>query len=290
MSTALLLLIPPAVLAFFLARLFFGQGARVFRPSRQVGPTPADSGIAYEQVRLVCADGSNAPAWWVPAPRSGWTVVYFHGSDGNLTHEVPVARFLHALGVNALLVEYPGYGAGGARPSEHGCYRVAEAGWDFVVREKASDPHRTVLFGHSLGGAVATYLASRSPCGGLVIHSGFTSVPDLAARMYPYLPVRWFCRIRMDSLERIDRCRAPVLMVHSADDEHIPIDNAQRLYRRAPGPKRFVVLRGPHRGNSWQHQPPVLQAWRQLLDRRTTSWETSDGGDQRATGCSADRR
>jgi uncharacterized protein len=115
-------------------------------------------------------------------------------------------------------------------------------------------------------------------------------VPDLAARMYPYLPVRWFCRIRMDSLERIGRCRAPVLMVHSIDDEHIPIDNVQRLYRRAPGPKRFVVLRGSHRGNSWQHQPPVLQAWCQLLDRRTTSWEISNGGDQRATGCSADCR
>jgi pimeloyl-ACP methyl ester carboxylesterase len=200
-------------------------------------------------------------------------VVYFHGSDGDLTREVPVARFLHTLGVNALLVEYPGYCGDGARPSERGCYLAADAGWEHVVRQRAVNPQQIILFGHSLGGAAATYLAARTACGGLVIHSGFTSVPDLAARVFPYLPVRPFCRTRMDSLARIGLCRAPVLMIHSADDEHVPIDNARRLYGRAPGPKRFIVLRGSHWGTPWQNQSPVLDAWRQLLGSRTASWE-----------------
>lgn len=273
MTRALLLLVPPTAAVVLLARLFLGQQRRVFRPSGRTGRTPADSGIAYEEVRLACADGSTPRAWWVPAPGADRTVVYFHGSDGNLAHEVPVAGFARVLGVNALMVEYPGYGADGGRPSEHGCYRVADAGWDFVVRQRAVDPHRVILFGHSLGGAVAAYLAAREPCGGLVLHGGFTSVPDLAARMYPYLPVRPFCRTRLNSLERIGRCRAPVLVVHSAHDDHIPLDDALRLYRRARGPKRLVVLHGSHRGHSWRHQPAVVAAWRELIDRRTDSWD-----------------
>jgi uncharacterized protein len=273
MSAALLLLIPPALLVAFLARLYLVQSSLVFRPSRPLDCTPASYALDYEEVRLACADRSTTRAWWVPAAKAGWTVLYFHGSDGNLTREVPVARFLHALGVNVLLVEYPGYGADGTRPSERGCYLAADAGWEHLVGQRAVDPQQVVLFGHSLGGAAATYLAARMPCGGLVIHSGFTSVPDLAVRAYPYLPVRPFCRTRMDSLARIGQCRAPVLMLHSADDEHVPIDNARRLYGRAPSPRRFVVLRGSHWGRSWQNQPPVLEAWRQLLSRETASWE-----------------
>jgi len=275
------LLVPPALLALVvLGRLFLRQDSFVFRPSGRLDRTPADVGLNYEEVRLGGADGARPRAWWLPAAGSEQAVVYFHGSDGNLSRELAVARFLAGLGVNALMVEYPGYGGDGRRPSERGCYRTGEAAWDFV-RHRA-EPDRVVLYGMSLGAAVATYLAAGRRCGGLVIHSGFTSVPDLAARLYPYLPVRIFCRTRMDNLRRIADCTAPVLMIHSEDDEHIPVGDARRLYRRAPGPKRFVAIRGSHFAGSWRHQPAVLDAWRELLGRRTGSWTAAGTEDQGA--------
>jgi pimeloyl-ACP methyl ester carboxylesterase len=283
MDAAFLLLIPAVVLLLLLlalGRLFVRQDSLIFRPSRQLGRrTPADYALPYEDLHLVGRDGNRVSAWWIPSPHSHQAVVFFHGSDGNLAHEFRTARFLNSLGVSALLVEYPGYGADRSRPSEDGCYRAAEAAWDLVVDHKSFAPDQVILFGFSLGTAVATHLAAQRTCAGLVLHSGFTSVPDLAARIYPWLPVRPFCRTKMDSLRRIQRCRAPLLMIHSRDDEHIPIDNARRLYQRAPGRKRFVTLCGSHFGSSWPNQPEVIEAWRQLLTRQTASWEVGHAGD-----------
>jgi fermentation-respiration switch protein FrsA (DUF1100 family) len=275
---AALLLLPPALLALvLLTRLFLRQDRIVFRPSGPAGRTPAAAGLAYEEVRI----GAAPRGWWLPAAGSEQAVVYFHGSDGNLGQELAVAGFLAALGVNALLVEYPGYGGDGGRPTERGCYAAGEAAWDFT-RRRGFAADRIVLYGVSLGAAVATYLAAARPCGGLVVHSGFTSVPDLAARRYPYLPVRPFCRTRMDSLRRIGDCAAPVLVIHSEDDEHIPVTHARRLFDRAPGPKRFVAIRGSHFGAAWRHQPAVADAWRELLSRRTGSWSVAGAGSRRA--------
>jgi pimeloyl-ACP methyl ester carboxylesterase len=282
MDVVVLLSIPALVVAAGLVRLFLRQDSLVFRPSRPLDRTPADYALPYEDLRLAGGDGSGISGWWIPNPSSRQVVIFFHGSEGNLAHGLPTARFLHSLGVNALLVEYPGYGADASRPSEDGCYRAAEAAWELVVREKSFAPGEVILFGFSIGTAVATYLAAGRACAGLVLHSAFTSVPDLAARSYPWLPVRPFCRTKMNSLERIRQSRAPLLMIHSRDDEHIPIDNARRLYRRAPGRKRFVTLGGAHGGGSWPYQDGVLEAWRQLLTRQTASWEVDRGVDASA--------
>jgi fermentation-respiration switch protein FrsA (DUF1100 family) len=282
MDLVVLLSIPAVVALLALGRLFLRQDSLVFRPSGRLDRTPADYALPYEDLCLVGGDGSGVSGWWIPSRPGGQTVIFFHGSEGNLAHGLPTARFLNSLGVNALLVEYPGYGADASRPSEDGCYQVAEAAWDLVVEQKSFAPGQVILFGFSLGTAVATYLAARRACAGLVLHSGFTSVPDLAARSYPWLPVRLFCRTKMNSLERIQQSRAPLLMLHSRDDEQIPIDNARRLYRRAPGRKRFVTLCGSHGGGSWPYQPGVLEAWRQLLTRQTASWEVGWGVDASA--------
>ena len=206
MRAAVPLVVSSVLPVLILSRLFIRQNSIVFRPSAPLDRTPADCGVRYDEVRLSGSDGSRLRAWWLPAEQSEQVVVYFHGSGGNLSLELPVVRFLAALGVNALLVEYPGYGGDGGRPSERGCYLAGEAAWEFVVRRRGFAAEQVILFGMSLGAAVATYLAAGRRCGGLVIHSGFTSVPDLAARLYPYLPVRPFCRTRMDNLRRIGRC------------------------------------------------------------------------------------
>jgi pimeloyl-ACP methyl ester carboxylesterase len=273
MSLALPLSVLIGAAALYLGRLYFTQDALVFRPWKTRARSPSEYAIPFEDLRLPLEDGHAVRAWWVPSPRSDRAVLFFHGSDGNITHELPALQFLLSLPVSALLVEYPGYEMNGVRPTERGCYQAAEAAWRFLRQQKGFEPEKIVLYGHSLGGAVATYLAAGHPCGGLVSQSGFTSVPDMAARLYPYLPVRLFCRTRMDSLQRIAQCACPFLVIHSQEDEHIPIQQAQRLFQRAPGPKKFVALHGPHFGSYWQRDPEVRAAWRELINRDIAAWK-----------------
>jgi pimeloyl-ACP methyl ester carboxylesterase len=274
MYIALSLVVLLTVALFYLVRLYLRQDKLVFRPTRSTARDPSQYGFPFCDLQLALSDGSRVRSWWIPNAESNQAVIFFHGSDGNITHELPTVQFLYSLPVNVLVVEYPGYEMNGVRPSERGCYLAAEAAWHFLIQEKGFDSNRAILYGQSLGGAVATYLcASHASCGGLVIQSGFTSVPDLAAYIYPYLPVRVFCYTRMDSLQRIAHCTCPLLIIHSQEDEHIPIQQAQRLFHHALSAKKFVTIRGLHSGFRWQLRPEIRAAWLELLRGEVQIWE-----------------
>jgi uncharacterized protein len=276
----LLLAVIASVPAFLLVRLFVRQDRLIFRPGPLID-RPRGAWGPYEDVRLTSADGETVLATWIDNPAHAKVVIFFHGSEGNVTHELPTIRFLRSLQVRVLAVEYPGYPYPGMeppsrRPYEHGCYRAAEAAWHFIVDECGLPPGRVILFGLSLGGAVAAYLAAGAgrQCGGLVLQSTFTSVPDLAARAYPYLPVRPFCRTRMNTLRRIRHSQCNVLVAHSPDDEHIPFDHARRLYEACVGGGawRLVKLGGSHFVQGWQRSPSLQSAWVEMLDGRVEGW------------------
>jgi uncharacterized protein len=276
-AVAIVLAIPIAAGLVLGARLFLRQDRIIFRPGPVLDHTPATVGLDHEELRLEIGDGERVAAWWVPATGSGSVVVYFHGSDGNLTHEVPVVRFLHALGVDALLVEYAGYGRDARRPSEASCYRTADAAWRHVTEERGLAEERVILFGHSIGAAVAARTAAERSCGGLVLQGGFSSLRELAARIYPYVPVRPFLRSRFDAEASVRAVRAPVLVVHSLNDEHVPFDHATRLYAAAPPPKKLVSLRGSHFGHAWIKSAPIHAAWHELLARDFRAWKEPAG-------------
>ena len=223
MYVLVLLLVPLAIGVWFGARLFLRQNRMIFRPGPVLDRSPATIGIRHEELQLAVADGTPVTAWWIDGHADAPAVVYFHGSEGNLTHELPVVQFLYSLGVNVLLAEYVGYGRDERRPNEAGCYRSADAAWRYVTHERAFPASRVVLFGHSLGASIAARSAAGRDCAGLVLQSGFTSVRDLAARAYPYLPVGPFLRTRMESVGPLRESRSPVLVIHSRDDEHISV-------------------------------------------------------------------
>jgi uncharacterized protein len=228
--------------------LYIFQSRLVFYPEtgREIVATPAQIGLPYVDIQLRTSDGISLHGWYIPAPQQRGTVLFLHGNAGNISHRLDSVQMFHRLGYSTLIFDYRGYGNSGGAPSEEGTYRDAEAAWRYLTEQKLIPSCRIVLFGESLGGAVAAGLAARQKPGALVIASGFTSVPDLAQHIYPYLPVRWLARIRYDTRAYLRAVAVPVLVAHSPDDEIIPFEHGRALFAAANPPKQFLELAGGH--------------------------------------------
>lgn len=222
------------------------QGRLLFQPSSELEATPADVGLGYEDVELESAPGERVHAWFVPCPRPRALVVFCHGNAGNISHRIGTLELLHGLGLSTLILDYPGYGRSPGEPGEAACGRAVGAALAWA-RARA-DGLPVVLWGRSMGGAVAATVAARVAVDALVVEAAFTSLPDLAQELYPWLPARRLCRFRFDTRHSLAAIRAPKLLVHSRDDEVVPYPHAERLLEAAAPPKRLVPIGGDHNG------------------------------------------
>ena len=228
----------------FLAVVF--QPKLVFFPGPPPTTTPRYVGLDYRELELVTADGVRLHGWYVPAGDPAGAVLVSHGNAGSIEHRLPLATEFHGMGLAVLLFDYRGYGRSEGSPTEQGLYLDAEAAYAFLTEEEAFPAERIVAYGESLGAAVAIELATRRPLAGLIAESGFTSLPDMGARLYPWLPVRWLSRFQFDSESKIGAVRAPVLVVHSPGDEIVPFSHAERLLAAASEPKSLLRTGGSH--------------------------------------------
>ncbi len=226
--------------------LFFFQSRLVYFPAPSLLATPKRIDLAYEDVWLTAADGVRIHGWFVPHPEARATLLFFHGYAGNIADRLDSLSIFHGLGLNSLIIDYHGYGNSGGTPGEAETYLDAEAAWSYLLEERRIPAGKTVIFGRSLGGGVATWLAARVKPAGLIIESTFTSVADLGARLYPLFPVRWLARIRYDNKTALASVACPLLVVHSRDDEIMPPAHGRALFEAAPEPKSFLELRGTH--------------------------------------------
>jgi pimeloyl-ACP methyl ester carboxylesterase len=258
--------------AIYGAQLFFRQRRFVLRPGRELAANPGDFGQSYEKVELALANGTRVRGWGIFNPAAAKLVIWLPGSVGNIAHDLSALAVLLPAGVSVLMMDYPGFGESDGAPSEQGCYRTAEAAWEYAHRARGFQPEDIIVFGRSLGGAVAAWLAAHRQCGGLVVLGGLTSVPDIAARRYRWLPARYFCYIRFNTLKYIRRVSCPVLVLHSEADELIPVEHGVRIYRAARAPKRFLALRGGHYGADWQTTPELAGELSPLLSGEVVPW------------------
>lgn len=240
------ILLAAAVYGGLCLAVFAFQARLVFLPSRAIAATPARVGLDYEDVWLEASDGVRIHGWYIPHPQPRGTLLFFHGNAGNIGDRLESIAIFHRLNLNVLIIDYHGYGKSEGSPGEAESYRDAEAAWRHLVEARGIPPEKIVLFGRSLGGCVGAWLAARVEPAGLILESTFTSVPDMAAKVYPFLPVRLLARIRLDALASLANVRAPVLVIHSAGDEIVPLAHGRALFDSAPEPKQFLQLRGGH--------------------------------------------
>lgn len=215
-------------------------------PTREIVTTPQDNGMPHQDVVLETEDGERIHAWYVPAPDARDTVLIAHGNAGNISHRIDTLRIWHRLGYNTLIFDYRGYGQSSGRPDEAGTYLDARAAWDWLTGERGIEPGSIVLFGRSLGTAVVAQLATQVGPGALVVASPFTSVPDLAAELYPWLPARYLSRYEYPVKRFVRDADCPVLVIHSREDEIIPFHHGQAIYAAAAEPKSLLELSGGH--------------------------------------------
>jgi len=238
-----------AIYAGLAAYLYVFQARQLYfpeLPSRRVDATPADIGLAFEAVELKTTDGETLAGWYIPAPQAKATLLYLHGNGGHIGHRLDPVAVFHSLGLNILIIDYRGYGASSGKPSEEGTYRDALAAWNYLTQRKDIRPEAIVLFGESLGGSIAAWLAARHRPAGLMIYASFTSVPEMAQQLYPIFPARWLVRYRYDTRAALRQVTCPVLILHSPQDEIIPFSHGQALFAAAREPKKLVELRGGH--------------------------------------------
>lgn len=226
------------------------QHKLVFQPHKGGGRiTPADIGLEFENLKFAVGPDVELHGWYVPAARQNEhspVVLFCHGNAGNLTHRLETVRLIHSLDCNLLIFDYQGYGLSQGTPSEAATYADVEAAWTLLVRDKKIEPERIILWGRSLGGAIAARCAQQhSPCA-LVLESTFTSIPDIGARMYPFFPVRLLCRLRYDTRRLLASIRCPLLVIHSPDDSVVPYVFGKQLYEAAAGQKAFLKIQGDH--------------------------------------------
>ena len=212
------------------------------------------SGCVIDDHFFTAGDGVRLHGWWcrrIDAPPNEPVLLFFHGNAGNLSHRAELLIELATrTPAGVFVVGYRGYGRSEGRPSEDGLYLDARAAWKHITEENGVGAERIVIFGKSLGGAVAVDLAMDVDAAGLIVESSFTSVADMAGAHYPFVP-KFMIRTRMDSVGKITGVSYPKLFIHSRDDRVVPYRLGRALYEAAPEPKRFHEVVGSGHNETW---------------------------------------
>ena len=239
--------------------MYLQQPGMTFYPTRDLDQTPADWGLEHEDVTFNTADNVQLHGWYVPAPQSEQVLLFFHGNAGNISHRRESIELFQRLGLNVLIIDYRGYGSSKGKPDEQGLYQDAAAAWHYLTDEKGIINDRILIFGRSLGGAIAARLASGVQARGLILESTLSSARDFARTAFPILSRLVINRYEFNTAENIRHVNYPVLVLHSPDDEIIPFHLGEKVFQSAHEPKHFVRMQGDHNNGFLQSQPEYEQ-------------------------------
>jgi uncharacterized protein len=237
-----------------IVRLMLQETELIFRTGAARADTTPSFG--YEQIDLPRTDGARQFAWVMRNGASPvgtadaherW-VLYLHGNASTVASRMNVAHYarLRELGLHVLAPEYRGYNGLEGVPSEATVQADARAGYDYLRSRLRVPPDRVVIYGWSLGAAIAVALASQVESGAVVLEGAPASVVDIGQQRYPLFPIRWIIRNPFNAIDRVATIRAPLLFLHSPQDAIIPFREGRRLFDAAPEPKKFVEVRGGH--------------------------------------------
>ena len=231
------------------------QRARTFVPDRYPNGIwdPGSFGLPAEDTWFPSGDGEELHGWWVPHSRARATLLYCHGNSGSIAHQIGALQYLRHLRLNLFAFDYRGYGRSSGKPTEAGLFQDVRAAFDHLVEYRGIEPASIILFGHSLGGAVALDCAVHRPAAGLVVQSSFTHTRDTAKALYPNLPLHWIATRQFRSIDKARSLRLPKLFSHGDADGTVPFELGKRLFEAAAEPKEFCRVRRAGHNDIFRH-------------------------------------
>jgi len=228
----------------------FSEKGIIFFPDPYLIGSPKDYGLEYEEAWFEAEDGVRLHGWWVPRPGAP-VYLWFHGNAGNISHRLENIKLLHDLTeVQIFIFDYREYGRSQGEINREGTFKDAAAAYRYVTRTRQTPAEQVVLFGRSLGTALATDLATRVPCRSLILESPFTNSSDMAKLFAPFM-FDWRPSIPYDNIGKIEKIKAPVLVIHGEQDEVIPVAMGRRVFAAAPEPKELYILPDAHHNDTY---------------------------------------
>lgn len=229
--------------------IYIFQSRFVYYPdlvSPSLSADPSHIGLLFENISFVTSDGVKLSGWFIPKDNPRGVLLFCHGNAGNIGHRLESIQLFNRLGLEIFIFDYRGYGDSEGKPTEEGTYQDVEAAWKYLVEKRRIKKDKAIVFGRSLGGGIASWLASKYTPKALILESTFTSLPDIAAARYWFIPVRILMRIKYNTAGRLGNVNCPTLIVHSRDDRVIPLTHGQRLFETASEPKVLLEITGTH--------------------------------------------
>lgn len=228
--------------------LFTGCGLEnrlIFHPRTEILRTPRDVGLAYQDIYFTTADNVRLNGWFIPHPQASVTMIWFHGNAGNIADRVDNIKLLHdRTGINIFIFDYRGYGRSPGSSSETTTYLDGEAAMHFVRAQLQVESKNLVIFGRSLGAAVAAEMASRHDSRAVILESPFVSIKEMAKVVLPAVPIGRLLSAKFDVIEKVGKITAPMLVLHGDQDEIIPFEHGQNVFAAAHEPKQFYPIKG----------------------------------------------
>ena len=212
---------------------------------------PESFGLKVEDCYFRTTDDLQLHGWLVSTERAIGTLLWCHGNAGNITDRLDNLAKLAKFPINIFIFDYRGYGKSEGSPTEEGVYLDAVAAYDYLISRPEIDPERIVVFGRSLGGAVAVDLATKRSSAGLVLESTFTSAKDMARSAFGFLPVHLIMKTDFDSFQKIPQIRVPLLFLHGTDDRTVPFALGRKLFEAANAPKDFYDIPGADHNDTY---------------------------------------
>jgi fermentation-respiration switch protein FrsA (DUF1100 family) len=264
-----------AAYGLVIAAAYYTQATIIFRPGGLADQPPRQFPI--ETVSISTADGLRLNGWWLSSPGTHRTVIFFQGNRRQASDHALRLRTLVGLGVNALLFDYRGFGRTQGRiHSENDIYRDGQAAWDYVHRAREIPADAIILWGRSLGGAVAVEVARRQPSGALILESTFFALDEMARFHYPWLPTDSLLQFHFRNGDKLIDIRTPIIVLHSPEDGYIPFEQGLRLYEAASEPKVLIATSGHHL-ELFDRHPVYRQRLLRQLHRLTFLGRTPPG-------------
>jgi len=247
-----------------IALMTFFQSKLVYFPSKDVDANPKMVALAYESIIFEGNDKTKLHAWYIPKEDADTTLLFFHGNGGNISHRLDSIKIFNSLGMNVFIFDYRGYGNSEGSANEQNTYDDARSAWDYLLKNKGIKAENIIIFGRSLGGAIAANLGSTLKPKGIILESTFTTVKEFASEAYPFVPEA-LIHFNYETTKYLKEINYPVLVIHSENDNIIPFKYGEALFKNANEPKTFVKIRGDHNRGFLQSRDIYVAALKKFL-------------------------